>query len=69
MTFSGGEFKVGNIGSLATSMLLAAGGDAITIDPGQQGSTYQRNLTEIIEEYGTDVVIFADNSISGNPTN
>ena len=59
-------FMVGNSGSIATSMIQAAGGNAITIDPSKSGQSYSANLTEIIEKYGTDVVVFADNTIVSN---
>ena len=62
LTYSGNVFKVGNVGSIATSMIVAAGGNAITIDTSRSESTYERNLTEIIATYGTDVVIFADSA-------
>ena len=62
LTYSGNVFKVGNVGSIATSMIVAAGGNAITIDTSRSESTYERNLTEIIAIYGTDVVIFADSA-------
>ena len=66
VTYSGNVFKVGNKGSIATSMIEAAGGNAITIDTSKKGTTYERNLTEIIETHGKDVVIFADNTIMKN---
>ena len=59
-------FMVGNSGSIATSMIQAAGGNAITIDSSKSGQSYSANLTEIIEKYGTDVVVFADNTIVSN---
>ena len=62
LTYSGNVFKVGNVGSIATSMIVAAGGNAITIDTSRSESTYERNLTGIIATYGTDVVIFADSA-------
>ena len=67
VTYSGDAFKVGNTGSLATSMLLAAGGDGITIDPSIPSPTYECNLTDLIQKHGTDVVVFADNSIASSP--
>lgn len=65
VTYSGNAFKVGNAGSLATSMILAAGGDVITINPDYNGSTYETNLTKLVEE-NKDVVIFVDNSVATN---
>ncbi len=66
VTYSGNTFKVGNNGSIATSMIQAAGGNVITVDASKSSSTYEANLTEIIEKYGTEVVIFADNTIASN---
>lgn len=68
VTFSGGVLKVGNTGSLANSMILAAGGDSITMDS-TKASTYETNITKLLEDYGTDVVIFIDNSIASTPSN
>lgn len=68
LTYSSNTFKVGNTGSIATSMIIAAGGDAFTVDPSKSGTTYEANLTDIISEHGTDVIIFADgSSIANNP--
>ncbi len=66
VTYSGSAFKVGNAGSLATSMIIAAGGDAVTVDPSKPGTTYEANLTDIVSE-NRGVIVFADNSIAGNP--
>ena len=62
LTYSGNAYKVGNKGSIATSMIIAAGGNAVTIDESKSGTTYEANLTELIETYGTDVTIFADSA-------
>ena len=62
LTHSGNAYKVGNKGSIATSMIIAAGGNAVTIDESKSGTTYEANLTELIETYGTDVTIFADSA-------
>lgn len=64
VTYSGNAYKVGNTGSLATAMILAAGGNVVTLDLSQTASTYEANLTQIIEEYGKDVVIFLDDNIA-----
>ena len=66
VTYSGGGFKVGNTGSLANSMILAAGGNSITTNANETGTTYETNITNLIATYGTDVVIFLDNSIASN---
>ena len=62
LTYSGNAYKVGNKGSIATSMIMAAGGNAFTIDTTKTGTTYEANLTELIEEHGTGVIIFADSA-------
>lgn len=62
VTYSGGSFKVGNTGSIATSLILAAGGDVVTIDKEQTASTYVASLTKVVEE-NPGVVIFVDNTV------
>ena len=68
VTYSGGELKVGNEGSLANSMIIAAGGTSITMDP-MKPKTYSTNISMLLEEYGTDVVIFVDNTLASNDVN
>ena len=68
VTFGSGAFRVGNTGSLATSMILAAGGNAVTIKSDKPTPTYEENLTALIEQYGTDTCVFIDNTIASNPT-
>ncbi|MCQ2071247.1 MAG: hypothetical protein MJZ68_08965 [archaeon] len=68
VTYSGGTFKVGNTGSLANSMIIAAGGNSVTVDSSKTGSTYEANITELREKYPT-AVIFIDNSINSNVAN
>ena len=63
VTYSGSAFKVGNTGSLATSMILAAGGNVVTIDPSKSGTTYETNLTKLVED-NPGVVIFVDNTVA-----
>ena len=65
VTFSANVFKVGNKGSLANSMIIAAGGNSITTDPSQSASTYETNLTELVSEH-PGCIAFADNSIISN---
>lgn len=62
VTFSGGQFKVGNYGSIATSVLLAAYADVVTLDKGRSETTYapEGGITSLVEKYEGDVVIFAD---------
>lgn len=63
VTYSGGAFKVGNKGSLGTSLALAAGANVVTIDASKE-PTYAANLTDLIGTYGTDTVVFADGSMA-----
>jgi len=65
VTYSGSAFKVGNINSLANSMIIAAGGNSITTDDSKAKPTYEANLTALIDDH-PDAVIFLDTSISGN---
>lgn len=65
VTYSGNVFKVGNYGSLATSMIAAAGGNVVTYDGGNTASTYEANLTLLVEQY-PDMVLFVDNTIHSN---
>ena len=64
-TYSSSDYKVGNNGSLANSMIVAAGGTSITVDGTKSGSTYgdKATLTKFIVDNPT-VVIFLDNSIA-----
>ena len=65
VTYSGNAFKVGNTGSLATSMIVSAGGDAITIDPSKSGTTYETNLTELVGN-NPGVIIFVDSKVAND---
>ena len=65
VTYSSNNFKVGNTGSLANSMIGAAGGISITTDRSVTTSTYAANLTDIVASH-PGVVIFADNTIVSN---
>lgn len=62
VTYSSGNFKVGNTGSIATSMILAAGGDAVSVDPSQTATTYATNVTKLVED-NPGVVIFVDDVV------
>ncbi|MCQ2085072.1 MAG: hypothetical protein MJZ21_02870, partial [archaeon] len=64
VTYSSSTFKVGNTGSLANSMIIAAGGNSITVGGGN-GSTYAANITDLVEKH-PNVVIFIDNTIASN---
>ena len=61
VTYSGNAFKVGNVGSITTAMIEAAGGEVITKDSSKP-STYETNLNILVSE-NPGVVIFADNQI------
>ena len=65
VTFSANVFKVGNKGSLATSMITAAGGNAFTVDPSQKGSTYEANITNLVSEH-PGCIVFVDNTIASD---
>ena len=66
VTLYSGNMCVGNTGSLANSMILAAGGNSVTVDPSIPNSVYATSLTKLVENYGDDVVIFVDNQIASN---
>ena len=66
VTYSADTFKVGNAGSVTTAMIQAAGGNAVTIDTTKSGTTYAANITELIEKYGKDTIIFADNTVASS---
>ena len=68
VTYSGGELKVGNMGSLANSMIEAAGGISITNDA-SMSKTYAANIPRLIEGHGTDMVIFVDDVLASNESN
>ena len=68
VTYSGGELKVGNEGSLANSMISAAGGHSITTDT-SKAKTYAINIPRLLEDHGSDVVIFVDNVLASNESN
>ncbi|MGN1045230.1 MAG: hypothetical protein ACI4Q9_04670 [Candidatus Methanomethylophilaceae archaeon] len=66
VTLLSGNMCVGNTGSLANSMIIAAGGNSVTVDNSIDMATYVTNLTALVEKYGDDVVIFVDNQIASN---
>ena len=68
VTYSGGMFKVGNINSLANSMISAAGGKSITTDDSKAKPTYEANLTKLVEDH-QNAIIFIDDSIKSNQSN
>ena len=68
VTYSSGVFKVGNTKSLANSMIYAAGGNSITTDPNIGTSTYEANVTSLVEQH-PNAVIFLDSTIHANAAN
>lgn len=66
VTYTSSTFKVGNTGSLGTSLALAAGANVITISDSESATTYATDLSTLVEKVDWNVVIFADNSISSN---
>jgi ABC-type Fe3+-hydroxamate transport system substrate-binding protein len=66
ITWSSSNWKVGNTGSLGSSLITIAGGKSVTVDSSIDTTTYNANPTEVIDVFGTDTIIFADNSIAGN---
>ncbi len=65
VTYSGSAFKVGNINSLANSMIGAAGGTSITTDDTKAKPTYEASLTALMESH-PNAVVFIDQSINGD---
>ena len=63
LTIFNGNYVVGNAGSLGTSMILAAGGDAYTVDAGITDKTYPANITDTYYNGGENTVIFVDSQI------
>ena len=68
VTYSGGAFKVGNINSLANSMISAAGGKSITTDDSKAKPTYEASLTTLVQDHA-NAIIFIDDSIKSNQSN
>ena len=67
VTYSGGEFKVNNVGSLAGSMIIAAGGNAFTIDGSKPSPTYSLNIPNTFSNgKHADAVVFVDHQIMNN---
>ena len=67
VNYSSSAFRVGNTGSLASSMIIAAGGISVTVDSEKATPTYEANITSLIETHGTDTIIFVDAGV--NETN
>ena len=67
VNYSSSAFRVGNTGSLASSMIIAAGGISVTIDSTKAVPTYEANITNLVDTHGTDTIIFVDAGV--NETN
>lgn len=65
VTYSGSVFKVGNINSLANSMIGAAGGNSVTTDDSKAKPTYEASLTSLMESH-PNAVVFIDQSVITN---
>ncbi len=64
------NWQVCNQGSLAASMIMDAGGNVITIDESRKDTFYPiDHPSQIIDEYGENVIVFADATISGDKMN
>jgi len=67
ITFSSGDYKVGNKGSLANSMINAAGGISISEDSSKSGSTYgDKNTMASLIIANPDAVLFLNSSVADN---
>lgn len=70
---SSGNYTVGNTGSLATSMMEAAGAKNIGYDSSKSGTTYgveASAFTKFREDNGTDrIVVFLDSNVTDEKTN
>ncbi|MBQ8179491.1 MAG: ABC transporter substrate-binding protein [Candidatus Methanomethylophilaceae archaeon] len=66
VTHSGGSFRVGNTDSVSTSMISAAGGDVVTLDPDEMATTYVANITELVDGH-PGVTVFVDDVIASDP--
>lgn len=63
VTWTSSTLKVGNTGSLGTSILQAAGGKVVTVDGNIAATTYETSIPDLISTNGTDIVVAADNSV------
>lgn len=67
ITYSGGDFKVNNAGSLAGSMIIAAGGNAFTVDGSKSSPTYSTSIPNMFADGAhADAVVFVDYQVMGN---
>ena len=65
VTYSSNDFKIYSAGSISDSMIHAAGGISISDNPNSGTTSYgnKADVLNLVAEYGTDVVIFVDNSV------
>ncbi|AMK14192.1 iron ABC transporter substrate-binding protein [methanogenic archaeon mixed culture ISO4-G1] len=63
ITYSGGNYVVGNTKSITTVMIEAAGGTVVTKDDTKSQTTIQVNLAMLKQDH-PDAIIFADNTIA-----
>lgn len=66
VTYSSSQIMVGNHGSLATSMLLAAGAEVVTLNESKPGTTYYTDIATLVEDHGFNLTVFADNTLVKN---
>ena len=66
VTYSSGDYKVGNTGSLANSMILAAGGDSVSIDDSKKATYGDKNTLAKFVTDNPGIVIFMDNSVASD---
>ena len=69
-SYSTDNFKVNNIGSLAGSMIVAAGGNTFTVDDSQTKPTYTTTVANLFSgNQHSNAVVFVDNGIVKNQEN
>lgn len=62
VTYSGNAYKVGNVTSITTVMIEAAGGTVITKDPSKEASTIEVSLPALMQD-NPGAIIFADSQV------
>ncbi len=65
-TYSSGDYKVGNTGSLANSMILAAGGESVSIDADKSSTYGDKNTLAKFITNNPGIIVFMDNSVASN---
>lgn len=66
VTYSSGDYKVGNTGSLANSMILAAGGNSVSVDASKSATYGDKNTLAKFVTDNPGIVIFMDNSVASD---